>query len=278
MISGTEPYIERAREHVKSKDPHRLRYACLELRYALELIAYHKLEFRLGKISPKDIRAWQPKQVMDTLMELVDEHMDVNFTLQIAEDSKAASEGKFSQFRKTKGVSPSKLGRHWQKIGSYLHVQMPKKKGDKPAEREVSKLMLYLENVIEYIEAITETGFDAYFSSGVEFDCVKCGQKIKRNKKLLESGTVVHCQNSNCDASYTTEIENGEFNFESNQLFIKCENCTSGIHFDANVFLKVKPGKPVTLECNRCKTCYTASWFFNVDFKSEDDRNKLWRH
>ena len=42
MISGTEPHIERARKHLENEDPHQLRYACLELRYALELIAYHK--------------------------------------------------------------------------------------------------------------------------------------------------------------------------------------------------------------------------------------------
>lgn len=275
MISGTEPYIERAREHLESEDTHRLRYACLELRYALELIAYHKLEFRLDKVSPEEIAAWQPGRVIDILMELVDEYLDMSYTLQIAEDSKSASEGKFSHFRKIRGISPRQLGKHWQKISSYLHAQKPKEKGDKPAEPDSKTLKPYLEEVIQYVEEITETGSDAYFSSPVTFACEKCKQKIVRNRKLLKHETIVQCQNPNCNASYVTEIKNDEFIFDLYRLPIDCKNCGASAYFDANVFLKMNTNKFVILECNKCKTRYAAGWSLAYGPATEVDRDKL---
>lgn len=275
MISGTEPYIERAREHLESKYPHRLRYACLELRYALERIAYHKLEFRLDKVSPEEITAWQPGRVMDILMELVDENLDVGYTLQIAEDSNAASEGRFSHFRKIKGISPRQLGKHWHKIGSYLHMQKPKNKGEKPAEPDLKTLKPYLEEVIKYVEEITETGSDAYFSSPITFACEKCKEKIVRNQKLLKSENIVQCQNPNCNASYVTEIENDEFIFRLYQLSIDCKKCGARKCFDANIFLKMNTSKSIILRCNKCGMRYAAGWSPVYGPATETDRNKL---
>ena len=65
MVYQTEPHTERAREHLESDDYNRLIYACLELRFALERIAYQKLPLRLDKITIEEIRAWQPRRAMD---------------------------------------------------------------------------------------------------------------------------------------------------------------------------------------------------------------------
>lgn len=275
MILGTEPYIERAREHLESEDSHRLRYACLELRYALEYIAYHKLEFRLDKVSWKEITAWQPSRAMDILMNLVDEHLDKNYTIQIAEDTKAASEDRFSHFRKIKGISPRQLGKYWHKIGSYLHVQMPKKKGEKPVVPDMATLKPYLEEVIKYIEDITETGSDAYFSSPVTFDCKKCKQKIVRNQKLLKPEDIVQCQNPNCNASYVTEIKNDEFVFQLYRISVDCKGCGESLYFEANVVLKIDPGKLLHFKCNKCNTRYVTGWLLTYDIESDIDKNKL---
>lgn len=51
MVFQTKPHIQRARGHIDSGDADRLFYACLELRYALERIAYQKLRLRLDKIT-----------------------------------------------------------------------------------------------------------------------------------------------------------------------------------------------------------------------------------
>ena len=237
MVFRTEPYIERAREHLKSENTHRLRYACLELRYALEHIAYHKLQQRLDKVSIEEIAAWQPKRVMDILMELVDEHLDQDFTLQIAEEIEpgVVLENGFSTLGKVKGISPHQLGKHWHKIGSHLHVKMPNKKGERPIEPDASVLKLYLEEVVKYVEEITATRFDAHLSINTTFECGKCNQKIVRNRKLLKHGTVIQCQNPDCNASYIAGVENDEITVDLNQIWIDCKNCKKSTYFDARV-------------------------------------------
>lgn len=277
MAFGTDLHISRAREHLESGEPQRLRYACLELRYALERIAYHKLELRLDKVSPEEVAAWQPSRVMEILMELVDENLGQDFTVQIAKEIEpgVVLEDEFSTLGKVKGISPRKLGKHWHKISSYLHVQKPKKKGDKPVAPDTATLKRYLKKVINYIDEITKTGFDAYFSSDVTFECGKCDQKIVRNPKLLKPESVVQCQNPNCDASHITKIENGKFIFELYRLPIDCQNCGEREYFEANFFLKMKTSKSTILQCNKCDTRYVASWSIKYRFESETDRNKL---
>lgn len=96
MVFQTEPHIQRARAHIASGEKDRLAYACLELRYALERIAYQKLQLRLDKITVEEIGAWQPRRAMDRLMELVDEHLTKDSTLSVAPESepgKPATEG-----------------------------------------------------------------------------------------------------------------------------------------------------------------------------------------
>ena len=51
MVYATEGHVQRADEHIECGDVDRLRYACLELRLALERIAYQKLQLRLDDIA-----------------------------------------------------------------------------------------------------------------------------------------------------------------------------------------------------------------------------------
>lgn len=274
MVFRIEPYIERVREHLESEAPHRLRYACLELRYALERIAYHKLRNRLDKVSPEEISAWQPNRVMKILMELVDEHIDRDYTLQIAEEIKpgVVSEKGFSTLGKVKGISPRKFGGHWHKIGYYLHVQKPKEKGDMPVEPDAEELKPYLEEVLRYVEEINETGFDAHFSLNATLKCCECKQKIVRNLKLLENGTVVQCQNPNCDASYIIRIKNDETCYDPYQIPLDCKNCNETMYFEANIFLKMKHDEYILVSCDKCDARHVVDWNLRHVLEKSDEK------
>jgi hypothetical protein len=145
MVYGTDSNTQLAREHLAHGDAPRLRYACLELRLAIERIAYQKLQLRLGDISIEEVAAWQPKRVMDVLMELVDPALDQDSMLSVA---KEGSDGQpvedFAPLGTTKGVNPKDLGKHWQKLGFYLHVSMPKKKGEHPKEPDPVALRTFI--------------------------------------------------------------------------------------------------------------------------------------
>jgi len=111
MVFRRGQNIERAREHLASGEPHRLRYVCLELRFALERIAYQKLQLRLGDISVDDIGAWQPKRA---LMELVDPHLDRDATLSMGARPGGGDPetDTFTPLGTNKGINPKDLGKH----------------------------------------------------------------------------------------------------------------------------------------------------------------------
>lgn len=274
MGFGTEPYIERARNHLESKSYPRLFYACLELRYALEMITYQKLHLRLEKVSAKEIAAWQPRRAMEVLMELVDGNLEQDSILQIAEKNEGGiiPEDKWLTVGTTKGVSPREIGKHWQKISSYLHVKMPEKREGKPNRFEEIEVRPYLEKVINYIEEITKTGFDSYFSNDVMFSCVKCNQNIVRNRDLLKPESVVQCQNPNCIASYITEIKGDEFKFDLYKVPFNCKKCGEIAYFDVNVFLDIGREEIKIFACNKCGERSFVRWL--LKYALESDVNK----
>src|SRR4029434_6528478 len=126
----------------------------------------------------------------------VDEHLAGDSVVRIAPDNNTGwpSDVEFTTLGTTKGIKPKDLATHWQKLSSFLHAQMPKKKGDHPKGPDPQALRAYLREVINYIEQITSTRFDAHFSNVVTFPCGACNQSIVRNSDLLKPGDIVRCQ------------------------------------------------------------------------------------
>jgi len=266
MVFGTDPHLQRAQKLLASGDRASLRYVCLELRFALERIAYQKLQLRLDKITIEEIGAWQPRRAMERLMELVDEHLAGDSVLRVALENEegAADEGDFVTVGATKGIKPKDIGKHWQKLGSFLHAEVPKTKGDRPREPDEQMLRQYLGEVISYVGDVTSTRFDAHFSENVTLTCGRCDQSIVRNAKLLKEGDVVQCQNPNCTASYITHETRGNFTFEPYRLQFECQACKERNFVDANDLLKLERDHLQPLKCAACGAKYHAGWVLQL--------------
>jgi hypothetical protein len=131
----------RAKQLLASGELHSLRYACLELRLALERIAYQKLKLRLGNISGDEVSAWQPQRVMDTLMELVDPYLDRDAVLGMGSRPGGGDPATdtFVPVGTVKGINPKLIGKFWQKLGYFLHIDKPIKKGQSPNEPDLKR-------------------------------------------------------------------------------------------------------------------------------------------
>ena len=262
MVFRTEPNIQRAREHLDSNDGSRLRYACLELRLALESIAYQKLQLRLDKITIEEIGAWQPKRVMERLMELVDEHLTEDSVLRVAPEGPdgKADDADFVTLGSNKGINPKDIGKHWFKLSSFLHTKVPKKKGDIQKPLNEAELRKYIEEVISYIEDVTSSQFDSHFSENVTFKCNKCSQSIVRNSNLVKYGDIVQFQNPNCNTSYIANIQNGNFTFKNYKLHFDCRECKQRNYIEANDLLNLEKHKLQSVTCVNCETQYHVRW------------------
>lgn len=158
-----------------------------------------------------------------------------------------------------KGVNPKDLGKHWQKLGSNLHVSMPKRKGEHPKGPDPVALRVFIQEVIGYVENITSTGFDSHFSVKVSFACGACKQTVVRNSQVLKDGEIVQCQNPACDASYRVHKQGDQFTFETHTLDIPCNNCKGTVHIAANKLLKLDYWERVAVLCG-CGTRHVVVW------------------
>lgn len=262
MIFGTDPHTLRAQEHLDSGDPHRLRYASLELRLALERIAYQKLQLRLDDISSAEIAAWQPRRVMDTLMELVDPHIARDAELRMGERPGGGDPATdtFTPVGKVKGIDPKRIGKHWQKLGYFLHMEKPARKDERPREPDSEKLGAFIRDVIAYVTETTATAFDLHFSEKVKLKCGSCNHMIVRNAAVLHADTVVQCQNPECDESYVTHREGKEFLFKRHQFELDCKECGKKMHFAANKLLTLPYDHSVTAVCKECGARHLVCW------------------
>lgn len=271
MVYNVHGHLERARNLLNGDDADKVFYALLELRYALERIAYEKLQLRLDKVTIEEIGAWQPRRAMDRLMELVDENLDKSSTLRVAveDGSGNVDEKSFSTVGHSVGINPRDIGRHWQKISSYLHVRVPRKKGEHPKRIQDSKIREYIVEVIGFIESITKTQFDGYFAPTVQFSCCVCEKTIIRNERLLKSDGVVQCQNPDCDASYVTKIDGENYIFDLYQVDLACKNCGAVEKVAANKVFRLKTDEGTIYTCDNCGSEHLVRWVIRVSLEEE---------
>ena len=277
MVYATEGHVQRADDHIECGDVDRLRYACLELRFALERIAYQKLQLRLDDIAIEEIRGWQPKRVMDTLMELVDPALDRDAKLSVGERPGGGDPETdvFTLVGVSKGVHPKKIGKYWHKLGSFLHMGMPSKKGERPKEPDATKLVGFLGEVIAYVEEITNTRFDAHFSEKVTLNCSACQQLTVRNRKLLKEHDIVQCQNSRCKSSYKTAKDGEQFIFEHYTIDMRCKHCDETMRFAANELLDLPYDHAVVVRCE-CDARHQVSWVPQYGLLEDDNNSSVY--
>lgn len=263
-IFGTEEHVVRAKAHLETEDASRLRYACLELRLALERIAYKKLRQRIEALSPAELSRWQPAAVLKMLIEAVDPMLTQDFTLHVQKNAPASDDQDgFLLVGAHKGVDPRKLGGYYHKLGSFLHVSVPKT-GDAPEEPDPEKMRSCIRDVIAYVEEMTSTGFEMFFLEKVTYTCIVCETPIVRNSRALKEGAIVHCHNPRCIASYTTVTKDGTLVLQERRARFRC-TCGEVIKLHANELEEIPHDGSGTTSCKRCGATHRLRWGIHHD-------------
>lgn len=265
MIAYTRPYIERARSLLKSENHEDRKYLALELRFAIEELAYKKLAMRIKKINPGEIDAWQPGRVIKLLTELVDPHIKSDSQLFVGlEEEYGQQPSEMNEIGRTKGLDYKKLAQHWHKLGSYLHRKVPKvdsNGGVNTTDSSISKQ--YAEEVIKFIEEAS-THFDVFMSTHVDFKCTYCGQPIVKLESTVQEGSKVKCQNPNCGLEFILSRHQEQFVAEPNEICFPCEGCGERIGLNAvhlqQVTINIPISTQVVATCDACQCEHHLCW------------------
>lgn len=272
MAFNVRHHIKRAKEHLESGEDYRIFYACLDMRYALEEIAYQKLRTRIKYISDKELKGWQLSRVMNMLENLLDKHIGRDGTFSIAEqkDPNVLPETGWKHLGDNKGVSPKYISKHWHTIGSFLHIKKPTR-NEVRTYHNVIEIREKLDEIIKYVENITSTGFDGYMCNTITIECNLCEQRIIRNADLLEEENIVQCQKPDCVASYiVTRQEDGSFEHKLNTITTICK-CGKKVSYDANVLLDMDKTQQNLYKCEKCGTKIISMWKLYYSYEGEGE-------
>lgn len=187
--------LARAKERLEAGH---LRYAALELRLSIEALTYDRAQSYSDELPPTG--KWQPKQVMDALL-AIDPYAGSSYTLRIGEEPSPGEPPKAMKELGSEVVFGLKqIKKHYQALSSLIHMPTAddvaagkKWNEDKARER--------IETVIEALEAsLASPVFNSTFGEFSNFDCLRCGQPIKRRVHPNETDLRASC--IHCNAPY----------------------------------------------------------------------------
>ena len=116
--------LARAKVELGADDPHRLRYAALELRDAMEALTYDRALAFKDDVPPEEYKTWQPRKLMAVLLEI---DPSIGMTSSIAfgleeEYGKPAPRENMKLLGTDVVFTLANLKAHYDAIGSYLHM------------------------------------------------------------------------------------------------------------------------------------------------------------
>lgn len=252
--------LERIRKLLDENTASSLTYAALECRIAIEQVCYDRLRIAHAYISHADLRRWQPKDVVQQLIQDVDKHTASTMTLSMSRDpvrsgGRELSKEDFESIEYTKigtqiGFDPQRLGKLWNALSSFLHVKLPRNTETQVhTYGDVDKLRARLAEAINELERLsTGTMIMGGFGPTVSFEC-ECGTRNKRRAELLKNGDILSCTNRDCIERWEVEFEADEPLFVRRKVSVHCKGCGLENAFPEKAMLDLELNKVAHFVC-----------------------------
>lgn len=241
--------VEKAKNELASGDDDRVKYAALELRLALESLAYDKMQTYKDEIPPELYETWQPRKVLSYLAE-IDPHAQMEMSISAGiEDAHGQPPPEMKHIGVEKPLTVKNLKDHYDAIGNKLHSPTLKQlregniSGPASLRERCENVVTILDRVLSSIVYNVNLGV---FSS---MECQRCNATIRR-RMSPESDEPVIAKCYNCGADYTiTDKDDGQVLWSANTREINCpaNDCDEKIALWPD---EIKPGFSWT-----CKGC-----------------------
>lgn len=216
-------YLMRSEEELGTGDDERLKYAVLELRMALEALTYDRALAYKVEFPPTEYETWQPRKVMTVLLD-IDPTADKDSSLAFGiEEEYGVPAPVMRSLGSEKVLSMAILRKHYDALGSYLHVQsMKHSRAGKSLD--FGKIRSRCEEIAAFINAVLSSSvFHVTLGSFATLDCMECGKPIR--KRIPHGKEAVCAECYECCASYTIiDKGNGQVEWQPQQHEIECAN------------------------------------------------------
>jgi hypothetical protein len=240
--------VRRAKAELASGGEDRVRYAALELRLAMEALTYDRASAYKNEIPPKDYETWQPRKVLELLLD-IDPNADKGVSLSVgAEEEYGKAPAEFSLLGTDTALDLATLKKHYDALGSYLHMPTLKQMNE-DRHPDTGRLRTRCEKIVEGLEKVLASPiFNVKFGNVSEIECVRCKEKVRKRIPYGTSQVEVEC--FGCNAPYRMHRKGSEsVQWEPLREEVSCPVSGCG----ARVYVwrdQIKPGSWWT--CDRC--------------------------
>ncbi|KAB2891396.1 MAG: hypothetical protein F9K32_04535 [Desulfobulbaceae bacterium] len=216
-----ETYLDQAEKLIKSGDTRQLYYAAFELRLAIEKHVYEKLTFFSKRYGEKLLyENWQPNKALKVLCQL-EPYADQSYTLSVAHEKEIGVPGNnFIELGHHKALSISWISKHYNKIGSYLHLQAK-------SQIQLEIPLQYLQEILFELRNIDESDLIMSFPDTVSFNCPLCKTQITCSTLALPHLEKVICISMNCNATFIPKKTEERWSFKLNAVDFECPECSN---------------------------------------------------
>jgi len=212
-----------AQSELANDEDHRLKYAALELRMAIESVTYDRALAYKSEFPPHEYETWQPKKIMLVLLE-IDSSADSNSSLSFGIETSPGHKPELMNHLGDEVVFNLQIiKKHYDALGSYLHAPSLKQihSGLRPDYNKMRKRCEEIASVLEKV--LASPVFNSTFGIFSSFDCCECKTRIRRRMPRDSDSREIDC--FNCLASYTlTRIPDGQIRMDPHQQEIVCAN------------------------------------------------------
>jgi hypothetical protein len=222
--------LSRAKAELATQDLHRLRYAALELRDAMEAVTYDRALAFKDEIPPEEYRTWQPRKLMAVLVD-IDPSIGMTSTIAVGIESEYGKPAENMETLGTDQVLTLKdIKTHYDAIGSHLHMpsleQLETGKIADPA-----KLRTRCETVVAALELVLSSPvYNVTLSNfALLAECMNEACRRPVRKRIPHGKTEIEAECFECKATYTVVSHpGGVVEFKPNTTLIGCpsEGCS----------------------------------------------------
>lgn len=239
--------LDRAKKLIAQGDVYSMRYACLELRFAIEHLVYQHLVTYYEELGDEAMKKWTPKQVIQELL-AIDPHADRSTTIAVEiEESYGVPSNTMKVIGEDRRFSLKWANSNHNALGNFLHAPtlLQINSNTTPKIEKMSEKIHNIVNAVEYILSSPIISFN--FGKFYTLEC-ECGIKIKRRSNILNNKDGIKCQQ--CGTIWDIHSEEnkpeGKVIFSPRKTTYECFSCGQKNYIRVN---KIKEGEKFMCQC-----------------------------
>jgi DNA-directed RNA polymerase subunit RPC12/RpoP len=245
--SRAHGHVRAAKELLINSDQRSPFYACLELRMAIEALAYDAFQQYSFEVSAKSMNQWTPKKILDELV-YIDPWVELTSSITItvnATETAPAQEIALGEIRRLSAKWANKMH---NALGNFLHQPTLKQfqhmtdNVEKAAREKAGEATVELERIL----SAPVLQFRAHRL--VETKC-ECGYRIARDREFLLAGKKVTCSDCGREYNYSHDKQTDAFAFTLRRVLWQCLACKESNSFGIH---ELEPERKMIITCTNC--------------------------